>query len=148
MNKIFLLIFLTGLFGSVQVRSQIRKIPATVTDRFTQQYPMATSIEWRDRLTSYSADFKLNDTLYTAFYNNEGDWTSTETIIDAGSLPTEVRTSYDKSKYAAWEVGTIHQIILPGSAVQYRVQAIKSEIRKRNLYFDPEGRMLRDLATL
>lgn len=147
MKKIFLIFFHCALLCSASF-AQIRKIPANVTDRFAQQYPMATSIEWRDKLTGYTAAFSLNDSSYTAFYNNDGDWTSTEKVIDEEELPETVQESFSKSKYAEWERGPVYQLLFPGGQVQYRLQAIKNEIRKRNLYFDPSGKMLRDLATL
>ncbi len=138
------------LFLAISVSSvaQLRKIPAAVTDRFSEKYPMATSIEWRDKLSGFAADFVLNDTTYTASFTNTGEWASTETTIDAENLPAAVAESFRKSKYSDWEMGTVHRIETPGNDYQYRLQVIKSEIRKRNLYFSSTGKMLRDLMTL
>ena len=35
--------------------AQIRKIPAEVTDSFTDKYPEAKAVEWKDKLTGFSA---------------------------------------------------------------------------------------------
>ena len=128
--------------------AQLRKIPAEVTENFKQKYPGASDVEWRDILKGFSAEFKLDDIPYVAYFNNKREWESTEQVIEEDNLPGEVKEGFDKSKYADWTVGTIHKIELADNSIQYRVEAIKTDIRKRNLYFNSDGKLLKDKITL
>ena len=128
--------------------AQIRKIPSEVTESFRQKYPLAENVEWRDKLTGFTAAFALNDSSYVASYNNEGDWEQTELEISQESLPEVIKDSFGKSKYADWEIEHVYRIELPDNILQYRIQVMKTDIRKRNLFFNVKGRMLRDKITL
>ena len=145
---IILLAFFGCLFISTTSIGQIRKIPAEVTESLKDKYPMATNVEWRDKIRGFTVTFDLKDEKHLAHFTNEGIWESTETEITETDLPAEVKESFEKGKYAEWELGFIHLIELPKSKTQYRVQVIKSEIRKKNLYFTPEGKLVKDKATL
>jgi hypothetical protein len=138
----FFLLFASVSFG------QIRKIPAEVTQGLKDKYPMATEIEWKDKIRGFTATFILNEEKHVANFTNEGIWESTEMEIEEAALPEVVRDSYSKSKYAEWEIGGVQKIELPEEKVQYRVLAIKSEFRRKNLYYNPEGRLLKDKTTL
>ena len=143
-----ILIMMAGIFTAVESHAQIRKIPAEVTETLRDKYPMATDLEWRDKIRGFTASFELDGQKHLANFNNEGIWESTETTIEEETLPSVVKDSYAKSKYAEWEVGLVQKIEMPEEKIQYRVQAIRSEIRKKNLYFNSEGRMLKDRMTL
>lgn len=147
MKKLLTLITACFLFA-IASYGQLRKIPAEVTDALRDKYAMATDVEWRDKLRGFTATFELNNEKHAANFNNEGIWESTETDIEEDGLPAVVKDSYEKSKYADWEIGSVQKIELPENKVQFRVQAVKSEIRKKNLYFNEEGKLLKDKLTL
>lgn len=133
---------------SFHSNGQIRKIPSKVTEALKTQYPNATSIEWSDKLSGYSATFTADDTKLVAHYKNDASWERTEEAIEFESLPEEVKTAKDKSKYSEWDTGIVEKILLPKDQVQYRVQVEKSDFQKKNLYFTPDGRLLKDKMTL
>lgn len=141
-----LIMFLAVL--STSVSAQIRKIPAEVTDAFTAKYPNATAVEWRDKLSSFTASFQLDSRIYIATFGNKGDWESTEEGIDKEDLPEAVNGGFSKSKYTDWDWGQVTRIELPGDEVQYKIEVKKGDIKKRNLYFSSEGRLLKDKLTL
>jgi Putative beta-lactamase-inhibitor-like, PepSY-like len=129
--------------------AQFRKIPAEVTDAFSQKFPGATKVEWKDKLTGYSANFELNNESYLVNYNNKAEWESTEQEIDESDLPSEVKSGYDKSKYAAdWTISKVEKIELPRDEIQYRLQIANGDIKKRNLYYNSDGRLLKDKLTI
>jgi len=74
MKQIFpVLLFVFGLsLTTATVNAQIRKIPATVTDSFKEKYPGATGVEWRDKLSVFTAVFKNDGLNYEARYNSKG----------------------------------------------------------------------------
>jgi hypothetical protein len=146
-------IHITGLilflaFITTNTFAQIRKIPAEVTNAFTAKYPNATSVEWRDKLSSFTASFQLDSQTFIAQFSNKGEWENTEEAIDEEELPDAVKAGFDKSKYTEWNMGQITRIELPGDQLQYRVEVAKGDIKKRNLYFNSEGRLLKDKLTL
>lgn len=150
MKKALLSLFVIALIAAstTPARAQFRKVNADVTNSFTQKYPMATDIEWKDKLSGFTANFTLDNIAYLASFTNKGIWESTEQRIEEDDLPEVIKDSYRKSKYAEWTIGKIDKIQLPDSVVQYRVEAVKNDIQKRNLYFSSKGRLLRDKLTL
>ena len=67
--------------------AQVRKIPSEVTEAFKQKYPSATNVEWRDKLSNFSAAFESENEHYEARFNNKGEWQLTENEIDESDLP-------------------------------------------------------------
>ena len=144
--KVVLLIVLA--LTTTNTFAQIRKIPAEVTNAFQEKYPDAKSVEWRDKLTSFTASFQLDSTTYIAQFSSKGEWENTEEAIDKDDIPSEVKAGFDKSRYADWNMGQVTKIELPGDEFQYKIEVAKGDIKKRNLYFNSDGRMLKDKITL
>jgi Putative beta-lactamase-inhibitor-like, PepSY-like len=128
--------------------AQVRKIPSEVTEAFKDKYPNATNVEWRDKLSNFSAEFESESVHYQARFTSKGEWQLTENEIDESDLPEIVKEGFDKSKYADWEIGMIHKIELADGSVQYRIEAGKGDVRKKNLYFNSEGRLIKDRITI
>jgi len=129
--------------------AQVRKLPAEVTEAFRQKYPMAKNVEWRDRLSGFTAVFDLDNVHYEAKFTNKGFWQSTENKIVDADIPASVKDGFNKSKYAEeWTIKTAYKIALREDKTQYRLEIEKNDIQKKHLYFDPNGRLLRDNITL
>jgi hypothetical protein len=146
--KSLLTLLLTVCLFTIESSAQLRKIPSSVTEALKVQYPNATSIEWSDKLTGYAATFNDSSTKLIAYYSNDAKWEKTEEAMEFDSLPEAVKTAKDKSKYSEWDTGIIEKIILPEDKIQYRVQVEKSDFQKKNLYFTPDGKLLKDKMTL
>jgi hypothetical protein len=149
MKKMMPLSILTLLLFTLNTAfAQLRKIPAEVTNSFSEKYAGATSVEWKDKLTGFTAHFSLNDTDYLATFSNKGAWESTEQSITESELPEEVEQGFQKSKYADWDIREVHRIELPGEQIQYRLEVRSGDIKRRNLSFSSEGRLLKDNLTI
>jgi hypothetical protein len=135
-------------FAAATTQAQIRKIPSTVTDSFKEKYPDATGVEWRDKVSVFSAVFSKDGVNYEAKYNSKGEWLNTESELAVDGLPSVVKEGFEKSKYAEWEIAKIHQIQLPDDNVQYRLLVGKTDFQKKNLVYSSKGRLLRDKITL
>jgi hypothetical protein len=149
MKNLFIAIIVIFSFTvcSTNSSAQIRKIPADVTDAFTAKFPNAKSVEWRDKLTGFSASFNEGDTAYVASFDNGGNWQSTEHGIEQEALPGAVQDGFEKSRFADWNVNNITYIDTP-DGVNYRIEVGKGDIKKRNLYFNAKGRLMKDKLTL
>jgi Putative beta-lactamase-inhibitor-like, PepSY-like len=145
--SVFLAFSLVITTASISV-AQVRKIPSEVTEAFKDKYPNATNVEWRDKLSNFSAAFESESVHYQAKFTSKGEWQLTENEIDEGDLPEIVKEGFDKSKYADWEIATIHKIEFADGSVQYRIEAGKGDVRKKNLSFTSEGRLIKDRITI
>lgn len=128
--------------------SQIRKIPAEVTDAFKDKYPNASSVEWKDKLTVFVASFEDGGAKYEARFNKKGDWQSTEKEIEQDAVPSDVSDGLQKSKYTEWEVKSVYEISLPDNVTKYRFLVAKSDVQKKNLLFNSSGQLEKDNLTL
>lgn len=151
MKKIFSLMLCAALFFPAiqpEAVAQLRKTPAEATEHFSETYPHAANVEWKDRLVGFSAAFTFHDTAYLVNYNNNGRWESTEHQIDLADLPADVNDGFEKSRYTEWDIQKVDKIELPDNKIQYRILVASGDIKKRNLYFNTKGRMVKDKITL
>jgi hypothetical protein len=146
MKKIFLFV----LFFAVVVfaNAQLRKIPAEVTEAFSLRYPHATKVEWRDKLHYFEASFELNGSVISADFSSKGEWEGSERKLEFDELPVDVKEGIEKSKYADWQKNTAFEIQELGKPLQYRFNVQKSSIHKKNLYFDVNGKLLKESIVL
>jgi hypothetical protein len=147
MRKVF--IVLTVLVLGFSTFAQIRKTPAAVTGAFEKQYPNASKVQYEDNLINVQVHFVGDSGKMTAKYNGDGEWKETEREYNYESLPADVKTGFDKSKYAVdWKVKETAIIYLPGNEIRYRVKVEKNDVQKKYLFFDKNGRLIRDSLTI
>jgi putative PepSY-like beta-lactamase-inhibitor len=146
MKKIFffLLFTITVFFAD----AQLRKIPAAVTDAFAQRYPHAAKVEWKDKLQYFEASFELNGAEISADFSSKGEWQSSERTMDFDDLPNEIKDGFSKSKYADWNKNAVSEVQELGKPLQYKITISKSDLQKKNLFFDANGKLLKDNITL
>ena len=151
MKKIILYCLALSLTFSIYntAHAQVRKIPAEVTEAFRSKYPMAKNVEWRDRLSGFTAVFDLDSVHYESKFTNKGFWQSTENKLPESELSDAVKDGFQKSKYSEeWTIKKVYKIALREDKTQYRLEIEKNDIQKKQLFFDPSGRLLRDNITL
>ncbi len=144
----FKLTLLLILLISGFAEAQIRKIPAAVTEAFKARYPHAEKVAWKDEITSFEARFTLNGFAMTADFNSKGEWQNSEKKIKFTDLPAAVNDGFKKSKYADWETTNIVEIDKNSESLQYRIEVKKSAVQKKYLFFDTNGRLIRDAITI
>ena len=128
--------------------AQLRKIPSEVTDAFQAKYPTARNVEYSDMLATIHVHFMLDSARMLAKYNPNGLWKETEKEWSFDRLGKEVQEGFEKSKYAAdWKIKEATIIYLPGGE-QYRIKVEKNNLKKKYLFFDKKGRLLRDSLTI
>jgi hypothetical protein len=147
MKKLMTLIAAALLVSSAGV-AQVTKVPTSAKDNFEKQYPTAENAEWENEVLNSSVRFELNGEKMIADYSNKGIWKSTlkETVFD--NLPETVKTGFKLSKYSDREVTDVKTVYYPGDVMQYRIKVEKNDLQKKYLYFNPEGKLLKDNITL
>jgi len=144
----FKLTLLLILLISGFAQAQIRKIPAAVTEAFKARYPHAEKVVWKDEITSFEAQFTLNGFAMTADFNSKGEWQNSEKKIKFTDLPAAVNDGFKKSRYADWETTNVVEIDKNSESLQYRIEVKKSAVQKKYLFFDTNGRLIRDAITI
>lgn len=128
--------------------AQLRKIPGSVTESFKTKYSTASNVEWKDRLSSFVATFEQDGKKHEAYFDDDGSWKHTDIQIEEGELPPAVKDGFEKSKYTDWSIDRIEKIEKNDDNVEYRLHIKKGDIRKKNLLFNTEGRLLKDKVTV
>ena len=136
------------LLLSLSSFSQVTKVPQVAKDNFARQYPEAREINWDNDVINVSVRFELNGERMNAEYSNKGIWKKTEKDWDYDKLPDDVKDGFDKSKYADREVVETVIVYLPGDVQQYRLKVEKNDLQKKYLFFDDDGRLIREAITL
>lgn len=146
--KIISSLVLVFFLGAQLTNAQLRKIPAAVTEAFKGKYGAATNVEWKDRLTSYTAVFEMDGKKHEAYFDDDGSWKHTQTVIEESELPSAVNDGFQKSKYTEWTIDRVERIEKNDNTTEYRIQVKKGDIRKKNLLFTSDGRMKKDKITV
>ena len=137
----------------VSANAQFRKIPADATNALKAKYPNAQKVEWKDKVTFFQANFEDNGVPCTADFSNKGTWQQTEMGLNWDATPNAVKDGFNKSKYAdpnEWKIGErITKIVKSDNSTKYRVYVDeKGGLQKKYLYFNPDGKLEKESATL
>jgi hypothetical protein len=147
MRKVFVLS--VALFFAFSSFSQVRKIPTAVNDAFAKQYPNASNVKYEDYIVTVHVHFDADSAKMTAKYNSDGQWKETEREWVYDSLSTDVKDGFQKSKYSVdWRVSETAIIYLPKDELRYRVKVEKNDLQKKYLFFDKNGRLIREALTI
>jgi hypothetical protein len=128
--------------------AQVTKVPQTAKDNFAKQYPKAENVEWINDVVNVNVRFTLDGETMNAEYNNKGIWKSTLQDASFEKLPAAVQDGFNKSKYSDREVNDTKVVFYPGNVTQYRIRAEKNDVEKKYLFFNENGKLLRDAITL
>jgi hypothetical protein len=127
--------------------AQIRTIPQPVKDSFDRHYPEADSVKFMDNVVNVHAIFVSNGEHYDVTYNNKGQWKQTEKEWDFDKLNSEIVDGFKKSRYADWKVKETAIMYQPIGAEEYRIKIAKTDLHKKYLFFNKDGRLLRETVT-
>ena len=145
--RIFLAITLFQI-AAVQAKSQVTSIPQQAKESFFKQYPDATNVKWENDLINVNVKFEQDSSKMNAEYNNKGIWKSTLKEFSYDQLPEDVKDGFKKSKYADRELVEVKMLYLPGYVIQYRLKTVKSDVEKKYLFFNTNGKLVRSAVTL
>jgi hypothetical protein len=147
MRKVFIL--LASFIFTVNSFAQLRKTPAAVTGAFEKQYPGASKVQYEDNLLNVQVHFIMDSAKMIAKYNSDGEWKETEKEFSFDNLPSDVKLGFEKSKYSVeWKVKETSVIYMPRDEIRYRVKVEKNDLQKKYLFFDKNGRLVRDSVTI
>jgi Putative beta-lactamase-inhibitor-like, PepSY-like len=135
------IVLLTGLATHAQTPTAV--VPQAARTHFAQTYPKAVEQEWKTGTKQVKAEFKLKGEKYQALYLLDGKWVRTEHNIPKSELPAAVSAALKASKYGSWKVDDVEEHATPEQPKLYKLK-VKSETAKAELFFTPEGRLVRE----
>ena len=141
-------LFALFLLFSISSFSQVTRVPQVAKDNFARQYPEAREVNWDNDVINVNVRFELNGERMNAEYSNKGIWKKTEKDWEFDKLPDDVKDGFDKSKYADRDVVETVIVYLPGDVEQYRLKVEKNDLQKKYLFFDEDGRLIREAIAL
>jgi len=142
--------FFVFSFIAVTSFAQLRTIPKDAETTLQEKYSGLEKVEWVDNLINFTAIFSYEGLLHKAKFSNKGKWLQTEKAWEAGKLPAEVLSGYEKSKFGDQEADEWAVVESPkeNAALLYRATVSKSALEKKYLYFNEEGRLVKESITL
>lgn len=123
-------------------------VPQAVKQTFTQQYPTAENVEYKDNLLHVWVNFTLNGDKMKANYKKDGQWENTEKDWSFDKLPAAVKDGFNKSKYVGRKIEETKVIYRAGGTEWYRIKTKKNDLQKKYLYFNEQGQLLEDNITI
>ena len=142
------LVLAAAFILSLGASAQLREIPKEVKQAFESQYPTAQKVEYRDNLIDVHVVFYMDSTRMVAEYTNKGVWKETEKAFSYDKVNQEIKDGFAKSKYAEWPVTEATIVEMPSNEERIRIKVEKGELTKRYLFFNKQGRLIRDSMTL
>ena len=134
-----ILIFIFVLAGLPLVGQDL-EIPATVLSAFSDKFPDAEEVVWKQRKDTYQAEFfDFDQTI--AFFDVEGTWVKTITMISEEDLPENISV-YITDNYDLDDISAIHLVETNKQVVSYRVM-LMTDTGKLSLEFSEEGALLK-----
>lgn len=130
-----------------QAFSQVVNIPDKSKEHFAKKYPSVKNPNWDNSITYYMASFTMKKESYRAVYHMDGTWDYTEKKIDKKKLPTAVSGSFEKSRFADWEVRSYAFVENNDGQKLYRME-VKKGIEKKYVFYDKDGKEIKTTASI
>ena len=92
--------------------------------------------------------FSLNDATLSADFTSSGEWQGSEREMEFDDLPNDVKDGFNKSKYSDWDQKSVFEVQEQSKPLKYKIGVAKSGLQKKNLFFDADGKLLKENITL
>lgn len=97
--KTFLVFMLLAI--SIIAKTQESDLPEKIENSFKAKYPMAKVDNWIFEDNTYSFEFYLKSSMYTAVFNPDGSWQETSEVISDTDIPGLLKDYINKTYPAA-----------------------------------------------
>lgn len=119
------------------------QVPAAADRHFGQAYGKHQTNWMQNGAGLYTKVFNQGNYRYTAYYDQYGNWNSTERKIGKSDLPMAISRAYFGGKYGNFMMRELKYVVTP----QYRngVYVVVTQTRQGavNLYYNAVGRLMK-----
>jgi hypothetical protein len=133
---------------SLTCPAQQQAIPNAVTTHFTNMFPEAKKIEWRNKSDNIQVIFWQKNMQCEAKFKPDGRWLSTERQISTDSIPDKIRKALKSNDYTGWSVLKTFIVQAGDNTAQYRLVVSNKEMSRKLLCFDRQGQPIRNKLSL
>lgn len=135
------------LMSSCEKEDDIRwsDVPQAVVNSFEAKFPNAGRTEWEKKRGYYVVELWYQQVETQAWFEKNGTWRMTETDLGhaVANLPEAVQKAFANSQYATWRVEDLDKYERPADTF-YLIEVETNGQRDRDLYFAPDGTLLKD----
>jgi hypothetical protein len=113
------------------------------------KYPNASHVEWETKAGYYVAEFSDGGVGLDVWFSADAVWKMTETDlgIDVNKLPVVVKDAFLDGSYSSWSVDDIDKYEREDMTF-YLVEVESRDQKDRNLYYDEQGVILKDVEDM
>ncbi len=143
MKQILILLFAVVTTSNVQAQKlKESEVPAPVKKAFMQKFPKAKDAKWeKEDATAIEAEFKMDNSEYSAKFDLEGKWLETEMEVDKKQLPAAILATIAK-EFSDFKIEEAEKVETPGNDLVYELELEKKEITYE-VQFNKEGKVLK-----
>lgn len=133
-------------FTGCDDNDDVTNLPEVIENAFNDKFPDATWVEWERKAGYYVAEFRQESMDVDAWYDKQGIWKMTESDFgrNLSLLPQAVQDAFQSGAYSQWMLDDIDKYECPDK-VFYRIEIQTAGKRDRNLFYSPEGLLLKDV---
>ena len=141
MKHLSVLIGAIAIFSFTACGQAGKKIPAGVTEAFTQKFPGATKVKWgKENATEWEAEFMLDGVEYSANFDESGAWMETEYKIGSSDLPATVQATLDE-QFGDYKV-ELAEVTETGEGKLFEL-GLKNGKEEMEIVMDGDGKVLK-----
>ena len=122
--------------------AQSLKLPRTIDDLFSFQYPYATNVTLAKKGKSIYVDFTMLNECYHAVYERD-EWKYSVMNYSFERLPLNVKLGFMNTRFSKSEVSETSVVFLPSNILEYRLRIKQGGLNNRYVFFNENGRPIR-----
>lgn len=126
---------------SCQEKDDAVTVPTAVQSSFTQLYPDAKGMKWKEHDTFLVVEFYRAGNESEAWFDAAGNWYMTQTEISFAALPEIVRQAFRTGEYGDWEIDDVEMTVRREMETVYTIKVERGR-EKYRLYYSEDGILL------
>lgn len=121
-----------------------KDVPGNVKTVFSKKFPNALKVKWdNEEENEWEAEFKMDGKIYSANFDNDGNWMETEYEISANDIPAIVKATLKKD-FTDYKIEESELSETPdGKVYEFELEKGKEEIK---VTIDMNGKVVKKEA--
>jgi len=107
---IFSALAITFIATASQMRISKVKVPENILQAFKVKFPDAEDKRWKMKNHIYIVNARKKEGDFKAVFSEDGKWLKTTKDIESANVPSEVKASFENSKFKDWVVQGVKQV--------------------------------------
>jgi Fe-S cluster assembly scaffold protein SufB len=140
-----LLMGFSNLIWAQEQEIKKSEVPEAVLETFKQKFPDQKPKGWIKDSNIYQIAFQNNEKWIEVTFQEDGKWLHTKSNTVYANMPEDIKNTFDKSKYADWEIHQCFEVESSESKNNfYEIQLIDVEGELFVLLLNSKGEFIRE----